>query len=63
VGGGLISLVLVTLYPDDHKAMVEQMVRENGTGFLPPLKTRIDNIEKYDILFVGSPTWECNYRH
>jgi flavodoxin len=26
-------------------------------GFLPPLKTKIDNIGKYDLVFVGFPTW------
>ena len=33
-------------------------MKENETGYLPPLKTRIDGIEKYDIVFVGFPTWD-----
>ena len=28
-----------------------------ATGFLPKLKTKIDSIQKYDIIFVGFPTW------
>lgn len=34
------------------------MVREDESGFLPPLKTRIDSFEKYDVIFVGFPTWD-----
>ncbi len=31
--------------------------RENETGFLPPLKTSLDSIQKYDVVFLGFPTW------
>jgi len=57
VGGTLIALQLETPYPENYGATVQQVVRENETGFLPPLKTKIDNIEKYDVVFVGFPTW------
>jgi len=30
---------------------------ENERGYLPPLKTKIDDIEKYDTVFIGFPTW------
>lgn len=33
------------------------MGRENETDFLPPLKTKIDRVEQYDVVFVGFPTW------
>lgn len=56
-GGNLVALQLVSPYPDDYKMIVEQVAKENETGFLPPLKTRIENIEKYDVVFVGFPTW------
>ncbi len=36
---------------------MEQVAKENETGFLPPLKTKIDNIKQYDVVFVGFPTW------
>jgi flavodoxin len=32
-------------------------VKENETGYLPPLKTKIDSIQNYDVVFVGFPTW------
>ena len=58
VGGKLVRLELQTPYPEDYKAIVAQVVHENENGFLPPLKTKIDSIEKYDVVFVGFPTWD-----
>lgn len=57
VGGDLVALELEKPYPEDYKAIVEQVAKENETGFLPPLKTKIDGIEKYAVVFVGFPTW------
>ena len=57
VGGTLVALVLEKPYPEDYRATVEQVVRENETGYLPPLKTKIDSIQNYDVVFVGFPTW------
>jgi flavodoxin len=57
VGGRMVALELETPYPTDYKATVQQVVNENETGYLPPLKTRIDRIEQYDFVFVGFPTW------
>lgn len=58
VGGKLVALELINPYPQDYKAQVAQVVRENESGFLPPLKTKIDNIEKYDVVILGFPTWD-----
>lgn len=57
VGGNLVELELQNPYPEDYKTIVAQVQRENGTDFLPPLKTKIDGIEKYDVVFIGFPTW------
>ena len=57
VGGKLVALELKNPYPEDYKAIVDQVVKENESGFLPPLKTRIDSIQKYNVVFVGFPTW------
>jgi flavodoxin len=57
VGGEIVALELKSPYPADYRATVQQVVRDNETGFLPPLKTTIDNIVQYDVVFVGFPTW------
>lgn len=57
LGGSLVELELENPYPEDYKTIVSQVASENETGFLPPLKTKIDNIAQYDVVFVGFPTW------
>jgi flavodoxin len=57
VGGKLVAIELEKPYPANYQATVQQVVNENETGYLPPLKTRIDSIQTYDIVFVGFPTW------
>jgi len=57
VGGKLTAIELQTPYPANYQATVQQVARENETGYLPPLKTIIDSIGKYEIIFIGFPTW------
>lgn len=57
VGGTLVPLELINPYPENYQAIVAQVAQENDTGFLPPLKTKIDSIDEYDVIFLGFPTW------
>lgn len=57
VGGRLVALELSTPYPANYQATVQQVAKENETGYLPPLKTKIDSFQKYKVVFVGFPTW------
>jgi flavodoxin len=57
VGGKLVSLELEKPYPENYQAIVAQVAQENSSGYLPPLKTKIDSIQKYDLIFIGFPTW------
>ncbi len=57
VGGELVALELEKPYPENYEVTVQQVVKENETGYLPPLKTKIDSIQHYDVVFVGFPTW------
>jgi len=58
VGGTLVALELEKPYPENYQATVQQVVKENETGYLPPLKTKIDSIGNYDVVFLGFPTWD-----
>lgn len=58
VGGTLVALELVKPYPENYQATVQQVVSEIEKGYLPPLKTKVDSIEKYDMVFIGFPTWD-----
>ncbi|HEA30800.1 MAG TPA: flavodoxin [Leeuwenhoekiella sp.] len=57
-GGDLVELKLKNPYPENYQEIVSQVDQENEDGFLPPLKTRIKNLENYDMVFIGFPTWD-----
>lgn len=57
VGGTLHELEIVTAYPPAYNAVVEQAKREIRTGYRPPLRSTLDNIEAYATVFVGTPNW------
>ena len=57
VGGKLVAIELEKPYPENYEVTVQQVVKENESGYLPPLKTKIDSIQNYDVVFVGFPTW------
>ena len=57
MGGTLLPLELEKPYPSDYRTTVDQVAGENETGYLPPLKTKIERIEQYDVVFIGFPTW------
>jgi flavodoxin len=57
VGGVMVALELEHPYPENYQAIVSQVARENETGFLPPLKTKIKDISTYDVIMLGFPTW------
>lgn len=58
VGGKLIALELVNPYPENYKEIVAQVDRENRERFLPELKTEINDLDSYDTIFIGFPTWD-----
>lgn len=56
-GGDIFEIKPIKNYPQDYNAVVEQAKKEINSGFMPELKTHIDNLKDYDIIFVGSPNW------
>lgn len=47
----------VTPYPTDHDAVVEQARVEISEDFQPALQSKINNLEEYNTIFIGSPSW------
>lgn len=58
VGGKLVELELVYPYPENYQEIVAQVDRENDEGFLPELKTKINDLDSYGTIFLGFPTWD-----
>lgn len=57
VGGTLCEVQPVVPYPVSYNMVVEQVKKEIQMGFLPALKTKVECIELYDMVYVGSPNW------
>ncbi len=56
-GADIFEIIPEKTYPADYNACVDQAKKEIHADFKPALKTKLDNIEKYDVIFVGSPNW------
>jgi len=57
VGGIIVEIQTVVPYPDDYDAVTKQAKQELKTNYKPALKTKVENIGSYDVIFVGSPNW------
>jgi flavodoxin len=57
VGGDIVELIPAEPYPTEYGAVADQAKKELKLGYKPALKTRIENIQSYDVIFVGSPNW------
>ncbi len=44
-------------YPADHDTLVDVASEEQANNARPELLTEVENIEQYDTIFLGYPTW------
>lgn len=57
VGGDLVQIETEEKRPTNYQKEVEQNVQEQEREVLPELTTIIPDFEKYERIFVGTPTW------
>ncbi len=57
VGGDLVQIETVEKRPRDYQKEVEQNAQEQENEILPELTTTIPDFDKYERIFVGTPTW------
>lgn len=57
VGGDIIKLEPNKTYPTDYSEATKIAKAEQNENARPELKTKIDNIDKYDVIFLGYPIW------
>ena len=57
VGGNLFEIVSVDKYPSDYDETVKQARKELETGCRPQLVSEVEDIESYDVVFIGYPNW------
>ena len=56
-GGDISEIQAVKPYPHDYDAVVKQAKQELDPGYKPALKTKIESIKSYDLVFIGYPNW------
>jgi len=57
IGGDIFEIQAVKSYPHDYDAVVKQAKQELDPGYKPSLKTKMENIKPYDLVFIGYPNW------
>lgn len=57
LGADIVEIVPETAYPTDYSDCVAQARKETKSNFRPAIKTKIDNLNDYDVILVGTPNW------
>ncbi len=56
-GGDIHSIQTEESYPADFDAVVDQNHQERDAGTMPALSSRVENMDGYDVVFLGYPVW------
>lgn len=57
VGGDLFSIVAAEPYPSDYDACMDRDSDEKAENARPELAEHVDNMDDYDVVFLGFPNW------
>ena len=59
-GGDLFSIETVQDYPTTHDPLLEFAYNEKADNARPELATQIENLDSYDVIFLGYPNWNAD---
>ena len=57
VGGDLFSIRVTEPYSSDYDECLDRAAEEKAENARPALATRVENMDEYDIVFLGYPNW------
>lgn len=57
VRGDIFKIVTVDPYPTNYNAVVNLAKQEQKNDYRPELATKVENMDSYDLIFVGYPNW------
>lgn len=60
-GATLFEITSPHQYPPEYNAHTAQAKKELQSGFMPELSSKVENMDQYDMVFVGSPNWWGSY--
>lgn len=56
-GGDIFSIQVTDPYPSDWDECLERANQERGENARPELAENVENLENYDVVFLGYPNW------
>ncbi|MCD8327511.1 MAG: flavodoxin [Ruminococcus sp.] len=56
-GADLVQIETITPYPADYQEAVDQGQHEVESGYQPPIRPIPVNVQEYEVIAVGTPTW------
>lgn len=59
-GGDLFAIKTVQEYPTTHDPLLEFAYNEKADNARPELATQIENLNNYDVIFLGYPNWNAD---
>lgn len=59
-GGDLFAIQTAQDYPTTHDSLLEVAYNEKADNARPELATQIENLDKYDVIFLGYPNWNAD---
>ena len=57
VGGEIFRIEPIKTYPEEYREVLKISKEEIRRNYKPPLKKKVDDIEKFNVIFIGSPNW------
>ena len=57
MGCDIFEIIPVEQYPSNYNQCVDQARKELDMQLRPSLKTMVENIDEFDIVFIGYPNW------
>ncbi len=59
-GGDLFRIETVQEYPGSHDPLLEFAYEEKAEDARPELATQLENLDSYDVIFLGYPNWNAD---
>lgn len=59
-GGDLFRIETVQEYPGSHDPLLEFAYNERAEDARPELATQIENLDSYEVIFIGYPNWNSD---
>ena len=60
VGGDLFRIETVQEYPGSHDPLLDFAYNEKAENARPELSSQIENLDSYDVIFLGYPNWNAD---